>query len=688
MIICRVANLHQSGRWTGKFHIVKHQPNNADLKTALTHAVNLLAVNPVLAQEQAEEILKVVADTPPAKHVLAAALRLQGKPAEGLAVIEHVARQYDEDANILHEHALCLGATGRGDEAINVLNRVLQLDPGHAAAWRSLGDQLSARGDTRGSEDAYDRHLAAVTRHPELVEAAEKLRKRQFPAAERLTREVLKKDPVDVVAIRMLAAIGLEVGQVDDAIHLLERCLELAPGFHLARQNYALALSRRQRFDEALAELERLLVAEPNNPNYRLLKGSNLVRKGDHAVALELYEAFLGEYPQQSGAHMNYGHTLKTVGRLDESIQAYRTAIKLRPQTGEAYWSLANLKTFRFTDADIADMQAQIDEEAGDPDDQSHLLFALGKAMEDRREFDKSFDYYQRGNAIRSKRHRHNAKANVFDTARQIKTLNADFFAARQGWGSEAPDPIFIVGLPRAGSTLLEQILASHSQVEGTAELPDIIAISRRLGKKSRKNPASDYPEVLTTLSDGKARELGDGYIQSTRAVRHGLPFFIDKMPNNFKHIGLIHLILPNAKIIDARRHPMSGGFSCFKQLFAHGQAFTYDLTDLGHYYRDYVTLMDHWDEVLPGRVHRVQYEDMVADTENQIRRLLDYCGLPFEDQCLRFYETERAIRTPSSEQVRQPVYKDGVAQWRNFEVHLGPLKEALGPLLERYPID
>jgi tetratricopeptide (TPR) repeat protein len=667
---------------------VNDPSKNADLKTALKHAADLLTVNPSLAQEQAEEILKVVADSPSAKHILAAALRLQGDAQKGLAIIAGIVQQHGGDANLLHEYALCLGAAGKGDESIAVLKQVLQLDPGHAAAWRSLGDQLSASGDTAGSEDAYDKHLAASTRHPELIEAAEHLRKRQFPLAERLTRDVLKKDPVDVIAIRMLAAIGLEVGQIDDAINLLERCLDLAPGFHLARQNYAIALSRRQRFDEALAEIERLLVAEPNNPNYRLLKGSNLVRKGEHEAALELYEEFLREYPQQSGAHMNYGHTLKTVGRLDESISAYRTAIRLRPQTGEAYWSLANLKTFRFTDDDIAEMQAQIDEVGGDQDDQSHLLFALGKAMEDRKEFDQSFDYYRRGNSLRRKRHRHNAKTNVFDTVRQIKTLTAEFFAERKGWGSDARDPIFIVGLPRAGSTLLEQILASHSQVEGTAELPDIIAISRRLGKKSRKNPASDYPEILTTLSEEQARALGDGYIESTRVVRHGPPYFIDKMPNNFKHIGLIHMILPNAKIIDARRHPMSGGFSCFKQLFAHGQTFTYDLADLGHYYRDYVALMDHWDAVLPGRVHHVQYEDMVTDTENQIRQLLDYCELPFEDQCLRFYETERAIRTPSAEQVRQPVYKEGLAQWRNFEGHLKPLKSALGPLLERYPID
>jgi tetratricopeptide (TPR) repeat protein len=400
-----------------------------------------------------------------------------------------------------------------------------------------------------------------------------------------------------------------------------------------------------------------------------------------------LYEGFLKEFPRQAGAYMNYGHTLKTVGRLDESISAYRKSIELRPATGEAYWSLANLKTFRFTDRDIADMRAQIVDEGGDPDEQAHLLFALGKAFEDREQFDESFEYYRRGNETRGQYHRHLAKINIFNTARQIKVLDAAFFAAHSSQGCPARDPIFVVGLPRAGSTLVEQILASHSQVEGTTELPDIIAISRRLGQASREKPAGRYPEILAELLPEQFQKLGESYLESTRVQRHGTPFFIDKMPNNFQHIGLIHLMLPNAKIIDARRHPMACCFSGFKQLFARGQTFTYGLTDIGHYYRDYVTLMDHWDEVLPGRVHRVQYEEMVADSENQIRRLLEYCELDFEEQCLRFYETERAVRTPSSEQVRRPIYTEGLEQWRNFEKHLGPLKEALGPVLDRYPI-
>ncbi|MGH8168093.1 MAG: sulfotransferase family protein, partial [Woeseiaceae bacterium] len=332
-------------------------------------------------------------------------------------------------------------------------------------------------------------------------------------------------------------------------------------------------------------------------------------------------------------------------------------------------------------------MRRQVVPEGGNGEDQAHLAFALGKALEDRGRFDDSFEYYRRGNEIRRKGQRYSAKINAVNAARQIRTLDATFFATRAGWGCPAPDPIFIVGLPRAGSTLLEQILASHSQVEGTAELPDIIAISRRLGQKSRKNPASYYPECLAELSAERVRELGESSLSTTEVQRRGKPFFIDKMPNNFQHIGLIHLILPNAKIIDARRHPMAGCFSCFKQLFARGQTFTYDLTDLGRYYRDYVRLMDHWDEVLPGRVHRVQYEDMVGDTETRIRAVLAYCGLEFEEQCLRFYETDRAIRTPSAEQVRKPVYKEGLEHWRNYEAHLGPLRKALGQVLEHYPV-
>ena len=663
--------------------------DNSDLQTALKNAVALLAHDAGLAEEQALEILKVYPDTPKAKRILASAYRLQKMPQKGLDLLALLHAEYSDSPDFLHEMAQCLGAVGRGDDAVKALRRAITLDPKHAPCWQSLGHQLKVAGDEEGSRQAFERHFEHSTRHPELVEAVKLLRDGKLGKAERIVREILKKYPTDVSSIRVLADIGFQVGHLKDASHLLERCLELAPEFHAARHSYAMVLMRLQKPEAAIVEAEKLLVLEPENPNFLTLKATILVRIGDHKEALEIYEKVLKNYPNQARAQMSYGHTLKTVGRLDESIEAYRKCVRLSPEVGEAYWSLANLKTFRFSDDDIENMRKQVTAEGGDADDQAHLAFALGKALEDRGEFDESFKFYRRGNAIRRIEHRHNPEINVFESVRQVRALGKAFFEQRKGWGCQAPDPIFVVGLPRAGSTLLEQILASHSQVEGTSELQDIIGISRKLGKKSRENPAGKYPEILTEMTVEQFRELGEGYLETTRIQRSDTPFFIDKMPNNFRHIGLIHLILPNARIIDARRHPMGGCFSGFKQLFANGQTFTYGLEDIGKYYRDYVRLMDHWDAVLPGRVHRVQYEEMVADTDAQIRALLEYCGLEFEEQCLRFYETDRAVRTPSSEQVRKPIYKEGLEQWRNFETHLDPLKNALGQdVRQRYSID
>jgi len=663
--------------------------DRGDLQIALKNAADLLAHDPQLAEEQAHEILKVYPDTVRAKRVLATAYRLQKMPHKGLDVLTPLLGGHTDSPDFLHEIAQCQGGVGRGDDAVRSLQRAVTIDPKHAAAWQSLGHQLAVAGDEEGSRQAFDRHFELSTPHPELVEAARLLRKGKLGKAERIVRDLLKKHPTDVSAIRVLADIGIKLGHWKDAGHLLERCLELAPDFHVARHSYAMALMRLQKPEAAIHEAEKLLAQEPNNPNFLTLKASILTRIGDQSGALEIYEKVLKNYPNQARAQMSYGHTLKTVGKLDEAIEAYKKCIRLRPEVGEAYWSLANLKTFRFSDEDIDNMRRQVTTEGGDADDQSHLAFALGKALEDCKGYDESFKFYTRGNAIRRIEHRHNFKVNVLESLRQVRALPREFFEERNGWGCQAPDPIFVVGLPRAGSTLLEQILASHSQVEGTSELQDVIGISRKLGAKTRENPSGKYPEVLAELTQDQVQELGESYLETTRIQRSDTPFFIDKMPNNFRHIGLIHLILPNSKIIDARRHPMGGCFSGFKQLFAHGQTFTYGLEDIGKYYRDYVRVMDHWDAALPGRVHRVQYEEMVADTDAQIRALLDYCELDFEEQCLRFYETDRAIRTPSAEQVRKPIYKEGLEQWRNFEAHLDPLKEALGPeVRQQYSID
>ena len=379
------------------------------------------------------------------------------------------------------------------------------------------------------------------------------------------------------------------------------------------------------------------------------------------------------------------GHACKTAGRAEESIAAYNKAIEIAPHFGEAYWSLANMKTYRFDDASIAAMQAQLARGDIAPEDRFHLHYTLGKAFEDRGEYARSFDHYAAGAALRREGLAYVADETTVLTDKTIAYFTPALLQARVGQGCAAPDPIFVVGLPRAGSTLIEQILSSHSQVEGTMELPDIIAMAKRIG--GGKVRGSVYPEALSELSADQLHMLGEEYLARTRVQRKtGRPFFIDKMPNNFQHLGLIHLILPNAKIIDARRHPLGNCFAAFKQHFARGQAFSYDFEDLGRYYADYVRLMDHFDRALPERVHRVFYEQMVADPEAQVRRLLEYCGLPFEPGCLEFYNNTRAVRTASSEQVRQPIYGDAVDQWRNYEPWLGPLKAALGPVLEGYP--
>jgi len=521
--------------------------------------------------------------------------------------------------------------------------------------------------------------------HPELIEAASHLLAGAFGKAEPLCRAVLKRDPLDVNAMRLLAEIGMEVGRLEDAEALLVRALELAPDFRLARGSYANVLARRGKFEAALTELNALLAAEPDQPGYLILKANTLVRIGDHETAIAIYREVLARIPATAGVQMSLGHSLKTVGHQDQAIAAYTAARLLRDDLGDAYWSLANLKTFRFSDDDLDTMRAVAGRETIGREDYFHLAFALGKALEDRGEFEESFTWYRRGNAIKRRLVTYSADENHSDMTRISAYFSTEVFETRRNAGCPNRAPIFIVGLPRAGSTLLEQILASHSAVEGTQELPDIISIARRIADKKRSDDPSSYPGGLTRLSDADLTALGEEYIERTRIHRTGAPFFIDKMPNNFAHIGLIRLILPNATIIDARRHPVACCFSGYKQLFAKGQNFTYNLTDIGRYYADYVGLMRHWQEVLPGHVLRVQYEDMVADTEAQVRRLLDHCGLPFEDNCLRFYENRRAVKTASSEQVRQPIFTSGLDQWENFEPWLSPLKAALGETLVTY---
>ena len=657
------------------------------LATALTHTARLLHSRPRLAADQAREILRVMPGQRDALLLLGAALRGSGDAEAALDILAPLASSHPGWAAAQLEHGLTLSSLGDSEAALKALQRAVALKPDLANGWRALGDQLTLMGDADGAAAAYDRHITTATKDPRLIEAALALGEQRLAVAERLLRDFLKHSPTDVTAIRMLAEIGIRLGRLEDAELLLARCLELAPGFTAARHNYAIVLHRRNKAAEVLPEVDRLLAADPRNPSYRNLKAAALSRVGDYEQAISLYDAVLKDYPNQPKGWMSLGHALKTVGRQADSIAAYRRAIRQLPQLGEAYWSLANLKTFRFTDAEVETMRQQLARADITDEDRYHLHFALGKALEDAGAYAESFDNYARGNALRRTEIHYDADENTAQMNRARALFTPAFLAARAGQGCPAPDAIFIVGLPRAGSTLIEQILASHSMVEGTMELPDIIAIANRLGGRKRRNQPSAYPEVLTDLDAGELRALGEEFLDRTRIQRkQGRPFFIDKMPNNFAHVGLIHLILPNARIIDARRHPLGCCFSGFKQHFARGQNFSYSLEDIGRYYHDYVALMAHFDAALPGRVHRVIYERMVADTEGEIRRLLDYCGLPFEEQCLRYYENDRAVRTASSEQVRKPIFTDAVEHWQNYAPWLEPLRQALGPVLAAYP--
>ena len=657
----------------------------ASLDVALQHASRLLGSDPELAGLQAAEILRVVEGHPVAQLVLAGSHRRCGRNDAALAILDPLARAQPQAAQVHCERGLALAQAGRGEDAVEALRRALALRPAMPEAWRALADHLRATGDSDGADAAYLQSVRHASQSPELMRAAEALAANRLPEAEHQLKTRVALHPTDVAALRMLAELAVRVGRNAEALALLERCLELAPGFREARHHYALVLHREQQPERALDELDRLLADEPRHPGGRTLKAAILCRLGDYAEGIALYEALLREYPNNPRVWMSFGHALKTAGRQDDAIAAYRRSIALDPDFGEAYWSLANLKTFRFDDADIEAMRARLARADLSDEHRLHFDFALGKALEDRRAHEASFAHYAAGNALRLKAQPYRAGETRTRIERAMAVYSRDFFAARAGCGDPAPDPIFIVGLPRSGSTLLEQILSSHSAVEGTMELPEIISMTREL--RRGLDVGASYHDALAELPPAAFAELGAQYLERTRVQRKtSAPFFIDKMPNNFLHLGLILTMLPNAKIVDARRHPMACCFSGFKQHFARGQNFSYGLDDIGRYYRDYVELMAHFDAVAPGRVHRVIHERLVEDTEGEVRRLLDYCGLPFEDACLRFHENDRPVRTASSEQVRRPINRDGIDQWRHYAPWLGPLETALGPVLAAYP--
>jgi tetratricopeptide (TPR) repeat protein len=656
------------------------------LDHALAHASAGVARNPAAALAQAREILRVVPGHPQAVLIEGQALHRLGDLPAARAVLGKLAAEQPRSAMTAFELALVHGGLGDHDLAVAALERAVALKPDLMPAWRVLPVALRAAGRERQAREADRRAVAAATRDPVLVKAAMAMHAKDFAAAEALLDERLQHVPRDAAAMRLRGEVAWRQGQIDQAVDLLNRTLEIAPGFTAARELLVRIIQMGHDVALALDHATILLDDEPDDPGHALLKASLQVRLGEQDAAGVIYRDLIARGHRSHRVWLNLGHVEKTLGNQADAITAYRNALAQDPAQGEAWWSLANLKTVRLGADDIAAMVA-VQDGIADDEQSSQLQFALGKAFEDAGDAATSFAHYQRANALRRQTVDYDEARIIGGAAEHAALFTAPFLASRAGQGCPADDPIFIVGLPRAGSTLVEQILSSHSAIEGTMELPDLMMIADRMHSRVEAGEFASFGDVMRSLAPADLTRLGDEYLDRTRVHRkEGKPRFIDKMPNNWMHVGLIRLILPNATIIDARRHPMGCCFSGWKQFFARGQLFTYDLAEIGRYYRAYVAQMAAFDREAPGAVHRVIYEQMVADTEAQVRRLLDHVGVPFEEDCLAFYRNRRAVRTASSEQVRQPIFTDGVDHWRNFEPFLGPLRDALGSVETAYP--
>ena len=640
------------------------------------------------AQASAEALAIQVPENRDVLYIIAVSQRYQNKIAEALATLERLERLHPKFSRLYQERGHCQVLLRDAPRAIEAYLRAVNINPALPASWSKLEGLYRMIGDAANAATAAAHVDTLAKLPPEVITATGLFSDGELLPAENMVRAYLLKHGNQVEAMRLLALIGIERGVFDDAELLLEAALTLAPDYQAARFDYARALLERHKHPQARAELERLLALEPGNRQYKTLYATACVGMGEHEKAVTLYRELLTDSPRDADLHLSIAHALKTLGKREAAIEAYHAAAAARPSYGDAYWSLANLKTYRFADDEIGRMRDQEADAATLLADRYHLCFALGKACEDRGDYQESFRHYERGNALKKSESRYRPEPIELNTRLQKEICTREFFASRGAVGARSPDPIFIVGLPRAGSTLLEQILASHSRVEGTQELADIPRIIHEFQGREPDLSNPRYPRILADLTPDDFLRLGEKYLADTRIYRTDKPHFIDKMPNNFRHVGLIHLMLPNARVIDARREPMACCFSNFKQLFANGQEFTYGIGDIARYYRTYLDLMEHWDAALPGKVLRIYHEDVVEDLESNVRRLLDFCGLDFEPACVEFHKTQRSVRTASSEQVRQPIFREGLDQWRHFEPWLGPLRDALGDALLRYRDD
>jgi tetratricopeptide (TPR) repeat protein len=654
----------------------------------------------LLRQKRFGELLTagkaVLATNPEQRDALlftAIALRYLGQIPEALKTLGTLEKHHPGFSRLYEERGRCFVGLRQAPPAIEAFRHAVSINHALPGSWSMLEGLYRMQGEAQNSAVAASNVAALRALPQEVVLGTGLFADGDLEAAEALIRTYLQQHGDHIEAMRLLARIGMAHKVYFDAQVLLAAVLERAADYRAARHEHAFVLIELHRYEEAARELDKLLADEPDSRPLKILQAAALVGVGEHEAALAVYRKLIVGGAEDADAHLSIGHALKTLGKTQPAIESYRRAAESRADFGDAYWSLANLKTYRFPAEELTRMEGVLAAPTTSLVDRYHLCFAIGKALEDQGTFAESFRYYRLGNELKRPECRYRAELIERNTQLQIEVCTPALFASRQGWGNSAPDPIFIVGLPRSGSTLLEQILASHSQVEGTQELPNVQQIVSRLRGFGPETDDPRYPRILGSLSAEDFGKLGEEYLAGTRVYRGRNseappPFFIDKMPNNFRHIGLLHLMLPNARIIDARREPMACCFSNFKQLFANGQEFTYSIEDIARYYRTYIELMAHWDRVLPGRVLRVYHEDVVDDLEGSVRRLLNFCGLDFEEQCVAFHQNKRSVRTASSEQVRQGIYREGLEQWKHFEPWLGPLRDALGDAPSRYRED
>ena len=644
--------------------------------------------------EDADKLIKTILSDSPDNvdglYTFAVIQRLKKNHVAALKTLDQVLRQQPNLARAYQERALNELSLNNPMPAGAALEGAVELDPALIKSWQLLVPLYKARGSSKAL-DAETQVAFLKTLPKELLTAISYMSADRLLEAEKVCRGFLMQNKTHVEGMRLLAEIATRNNILEDAEFLLESVIAFEPDHMDGNIQFAHILLRRQRFHRAYDQAKKVFDNYPEaKSRTQTVYASACFGVGRNDEAIEQYLEMIELDPSNAQLFVSLGHIYNSQGDPSKAAEVFKQAYTVSPNFGDAYWSLANTKSYKFDDQQISAMQ--VSEASGDTEalDQIQINFALGKAYEDRRDYAQAFHHYAKGNDLKKPTTHYAAEQLQRRIDSQISVCTPELLASKQGLGNSAADPIFIVGLPRSGSTLLEQILASHSQVDGTMELHNILDLAKRLrGRDNQDDENPRYPQIITELDDSYFERFGTQFMQDTQVYRESAPFFTDKMPNNFFHIGLIKLILPNAKVIDARRHPMACCFSGFKQLFGEGQEFSYGLADIGNYYRQYVTLMDHWDKALPGFVLRVQHEDVVEDLEAQVRRMLDFCGLPFEDACLDFHKTERSVRTPSAEQVRQPIYKTGLDQWRNFEEHLQPLIDALGAdVLKRYPIN